>query len=264
MQVTVCRVTRTYITPRHFIASERGEFLSVGRNNKFDITLGTDGPRPLFPGCNLATSGAQARADFMTSLILEQTMFFVLKGKGLVVLTGCGHPRSVSLCFLIIHLSFSCGVSSALWFPLHCILHLSRPQPAIADLVCVTFHNLRIDAILELVKKLVNADVPLVSNTRTIISPHPHLAICSHHSCFTLLVSVSALRHCLLSVSLSYCFNIMPFYSCFCPTVRCVRRAALSCHLVARSALGRAGTDGHRHRHAGVGETGREPACACH
>jgi len=49
-----------------------------------------DSPR-LLPG-GIATTGPLARSLFFCGLTEEQSLFARLKGKGLVVFTGCGHP----------------------------------------------------------------------------------------------------------------------------------------------------------------------------
>ena len=49
-----------------------------------------DGPQMLSAG--IASTGPLARSLFILGYVEEQTLVALLKGKGLVVLTGCGHP----------------------------------------------------------------------------------------------------------------------------------------------------------------------------
>jgi 7,8-dihydropterin-6-yl-methyl-4-(beta-D-ribofuranosyl)aminobenzene 5'-phosphate synthase len=49
-----------------------------------------EGPRPLAAG--MASTGPLARSLFFGGLLEEQALVARLEGKGLVVLTGCGHP----------------------------------------------------------------------------------------------------------------------------------------------------------------------------
>ncbi len=55
----------------------------------FDVRI-TDGPRMLEGG--IASTGPLARALYFLGLTEEQALVAHVKGKGLVVLTGCGHP----------------------------------------------------------------------------------------------------------------------------------------------------------------------------
>lgn len=60
----------------------------------FDSRL-TDEPRLLEGG--LATTGPLASGHFFTGLCEEQALVARVKGKGLVVLTGCGHPTIATI-----------------------------------------------------------------------------------------------------------------------------------------------------------------------
>ncbi len=67
------------------------------------VTTVVEGPRVI--GAGIASSGPLARSLFLMGLTEEQALLARVRGKGLVVFTGCGHPTIEVILEMVRHLS---------------------------------------------------------------------------------------------------------------------------------------------------------------
>jgi 7,8-dihydropterin-6-yl-methyl-4-(beta-D-ribofuranosyl)aminobenzene 5'-phosphate synthase len=79
------------MVPRDFVVGQKKPCYATGSSASEDFNVrSVERPRLLEAG--LATTGPLARMDFFFGLIEEQALIAHVEGKGVVILTGCGHP----------------------------------------------------------------------------------------------------------------------------------------------------------------------------
>jgi 7,8-dihydropterin-6-yl-methyl-4-(beta-D-ribofuranosyl)aminobenzene 5'-phosphate synthase len=72
--------------------SERGRALIRDSGHRGDVvTVGPDRPVPLFPGASVVSRPIPSARQLLGA-VDENSLYFNLQGRGMVVVTGCGHP----------------------------------------------------------------------------------------------------------------------------------------------------------------------------